>query len=84
MMNIPRDRVFRCINGERAYQDDKWPNSMGKSVDEFALYIQGYANELTSVASHTDDQAAKLAVVRKIGALAVACMEANGTVARED
>lgn len=79
-----RRSAYAAIDSERAYQDDKWPNSLDKTIDEFALYICEYAAQLRHVASTTDDVTARLDAVRKVGGLAVACMEAHGAPLRGD
>lgn len=88
---MTREEVYRLIDGERDYQDNLWgktlssnkPGNGERTVDEFALYIAGYAQELTTIASHSADPNSKLAHVRKIAALAVACMEQHGAPARQ-
>lgn len=49
-----------------------------RSLDEFALYIFGYADDLMRLASHTNDPAPKREFVRKVAGLCVACMEQHG------
>ena len=90
---MERVEVYKVIDGERDYQDEKWKGTasgdtpgkgaLDRSVDEYALYIQGYTNELTHLASHYGNPSMKLDVVRKIAALAVACMERHGAVERK-
>ena len=78
--------IFNIIESERKYQDSKWghtlsddrPGDGSRSVDEFALYISGYAAVLVHAASTTGTPNSKLEVVRKIAALCVACMEQHG------
>jgi len=84
-----REKVYERLDGERDYQDIKWnsPNNKGsldRTVDEFATYIQHYSNHLINVAAMTDNDKEKLEVIRKIGALAVACGEAHGLPEREN
>jgi hypothetical protein len=86
-----RDEVYQAINTERSYQDSRWgdtlsggrPGNGERSVDEFALYIIGYANDLLVNASHFGDQGDKLDIIRKIGGLTVACMEQHGAPKRK-
>ncbi len=86
-----RDDVFRAINTERSYQDQKWGDTLSggrpgkgeRSVDEFALYISGYTHDLVHNASHFGDPADKLDIIRKITALGVACMEQHGAPRRD-
>ena len=49
-----------------------------RSIDEFALYVEGYARDLAQLASHTNDPEPKLDFFRKVGALCVAAMEQHG------
>lgn len=85
-----RAEAFSAINSERDYQDKKWggtlsggrPGDGSRTVDEFALYIAGYADDLVRVASHFGDTKAKLEVIRKIAGLCVACMEQHGAPLR--
>ncbi len=83
-MKWTRGQVFQAFNSERDYQDEKWPDSLAAGLDAFALYIQGYANELTYIASHSGNPLEKLHAVRKVGALCVAAMEAHGAPHRDD
>jgi len=86
-----REIVYATIDTERDYQDRVWggkassgnPGNGNRTVDEFALYIQGYANDLANIASHSDDLEEKLHFVRKVAGLAVACMEQHGALPRE-
>ena len=85
-----REEVYQAIDTEREYQDRIWgdtlsddrPGDGSRSIDEFALYINGYAHVLMHTASHTGDPMSKLAVIRKITALGVACMEQHGAPRR--
>lgn len=89
-----RKEVYAAIDTERAYQDRMWAgtassrnpghdkNAQQRTLDEFALYIKGYADDLARIASHSDDPAEKLNFVRKVAGLAVACMEAHGAPPR--
>ena len=74
--------VMRAIMSERAYQDKKWGASESsegaRTLDEFARYISVYADQLKAlVGGH------KLHAVRKVAALAVACMEQHGAPLRQ-
>lgn len=53
-----------------------------RSIDEFALYVRGYAEDLAQLASHTNDPRPKLEFFRKVGALCVAAMEQHGAPPR--
>ena len=87
---IERKEVYEAIDSERDYQDEIWGNSLSggrpgngeRTVDEFALYIAGYTNDLVQNASHFAPSEEKLNIVRKIAGLAVACMEQHGAPKR--
>jgi hypothetical protein len=92
---LTRAEVYTVIDGERDYQDLRWgatlsgertpgPGQSGgdRSVDEFVLYILGYTNDAVNLASHFSKKEDVLAVVRKIAALSVACMEQHGAPKR--
>lgn len=89
-----RSVVYSALDAERDYQDWRWAGTssddkqsdkpaLDRSIDEYTLYIQGYVNELVHIASHSGNSKDKLDVVRKVGALCVACMEQNGVVERK-
>lgn len=88
---IDRDGVYIAIDTERDYQDEKWGATLSggrsgngdRTVDEFALYIAGYTDDLVKIASHFGNEADKLHIIRKIAGLCVACMEQHGAPIRE-
>lgn len=85
-----RKDVYAAIDSERDYQDTRWgktassgrPGNGDRSIDEFVLYILGYANRLADFASISDDSAQKLECIRKVTTLGVACMEQHGAPPR--
>ncbi len=85
-MSTPRQEVYRAIDSERAYQDSKWGQSLSsdrpgngeRTIDEFALYIVGYAHKLLDNAATFANPEEKLSAVRKVAGLCVACMEQHG------
>jgi len=89
-MTVPREEVYAAFDSEREYQDMRWGDTLSggrpgdgeRTVDEFSLYIIGYANDLLVNASHFGNQRDKLDIIRKIGGLAVACMEQHGAPMR--
>lgn len=81
MPKATREEVFAAINNERDYQNLKW-GEPEHEVDSFVTYIQGYANELTRIASHTDNVKQRLDFIRKVGTLCVAAMEQHGVTTR--
>ena len=85
-----RSDVYELIDGERDYQDAKWCSNRSsgeagngeRTIDEFSLYILGYAQDAARLASHILDRNLKLAEIRKVAALCVACMEQHGAPER--
>jgi hypothetical protein len=86
------DKVIQAIDSERDYQNRKWGNSLSggrpgkgeRSVDEFALYIIAYADDLLKYAGHYASDTDKLEIIRKITSLGVHCMEQHGAPLRVD
>jgi len=95
-MTMKREEVYESIDSERDYQNKRWngtkssrqpsdaPNAMERSIDEFALYVARYTNQLVNVCGSTDYPDTKLEVFRKIAALCVACGEAHGMPKRQE
>lgn len=79
-----REAAFAAIDGERSYQERRWPNH-AHTPTEFLVYIVDYAQEALHVTSRNSDTVAGDKVlhnIRKVAALAVSCMEQNGTLTR--
>lgn len=91
MTNHVRLDAYSAIDGERAYQAERWnentTSSKGlHSVTEFLVYIRDYTEEaLHYLTRNADPQGAEFALhsLRKIAALAVAAMEQRGVRHRE-
>lgn len=88
---VDRYAVYECINTERNYQDERWPGHK-HSITEYLVYIKHYLDLAMTKRSTRDDHIDQLNVhsqesslndLRKIAALAVACMEENGCIDRE-
>jgi hypothetical protein len=86
------DDVLAALRSELAYQRIAWgdvesSNTKGvggyRTLDEYALYIQGYANDLAHIASHESDPKNKLDFVRKVMTLCVSAMLQHGAPLRE-
>jgi hypothetical protein len=90
-VKTPRAQVYRAIDSERYYQDALYgatlsserPGNGDRSVDEYALYIVGYAHELMKQAAKYSNPDEKLHAVRKVAGLCVACMEQHGAPLRD-
>ena len=82
---MKREDVYKLIDGERYYQDTQPLRPEGDAVTPVAnwiLYIQQHLGR-ASDQIYWLDEAAALEDIRKIAALAVACMEYNDTKARK-
>lgn len=85
-----RESVYKAIDTERVYQNQRWgntgsskqPGNGERTIDEFALYISEYADQLRHICGTSDDRIVKMNAVRKVGALCIACMEQHGAVSR--
>ena len=91
MNRATREEIYHAIDTERNYQDTLW-NSFTTtsdgihSVSEWLVYIEDYLNEAKHVVSRRADpegSSRALDILRKVGAMCVACMEQNGCTVRE-
>jgi ribonucleotide reductase beta subunit family protein with ferritin-like domain len=83
-MKIEREIVYKAINQEREYQETRWPRPQHNHTNtEYLVYIQYYVNQALTAVSCEDGDGATFPALRKIAALAVAAMEENGVVFRE-
>ena len=86
---MKRSVVYEAFDGERDYQDEKWGGNGTHgihSITEFLVYIRDYTEEALHIETRVEDEPANykaLDIVRKIGALAVACMEQHGAPKRQ-
>ena len=87
---MERSEVYKIIDGERAYQDERWNENTTESRGlhnpyEWLVFIQDYLTEAIHIASREEEPAAKektMEWIRKIGAMSVAAMEQNGVKPR--
>lgn len=92
---MKREEVYKMIDSERDYQNDIWngsksdrqpsnsPGAMERTIDEFALYVSKYTQDLVQVCGSSDHPLVKLEVFRKIAALCVACGEEHSMPERK-
>jgi len=85
---MKRKDVYKLIDGERDYQDSRWNNDEetrsgksdildeNKSLAEWLIYIEFHLNEAKHGVYALEPKQAKHSI-RKLAALAVACMENN-------
>jgi hypothetical protein len=88
---LARSKAYDAIDSERTYQKERWRYSPSKgsshSVTEYLVYIRARVEDALDEVSHASDPKASrdaLEEVRKIAALAVACMEQHGAPVRQD
>lgn len=85
----PRSTVYKAIDGEREYQNMKWPSPNGpdhdgywrdrlRTLHEFIQDMRKYV----AIADSCETAPGALDSIRKIAALAVACMEQHGAPER--
>ena len=80
---MDRQEVYRLIDGERDYQDVRWQKpEHSHSVTEYLVYVRDYVEDALHRVSHEDGDEGVRPHLRKIGALAVACMEDHGAPPR--
>jgi len=88
---MTRDDVYKLIDGERTYQNAIWNEHTTASKGlhtptEFLCFMQDYLTQAIHQVSRNGEPEASwqgLDTIRKIAALAVACMEQHGAPARK-
>lgn len=83
---MEREDVYKLIDGERDYQDSKWPEPrpMDDNITPVAawiLYMEHHIQQ-AKFQIYILDESAALEHIRKIAGLGVACMEHNTTKPR--
>ncbi len=84
-----RQEVYQVIDGERDYQDDKFPavNGFSASPEGFLLVIEELSTQARASITRGNlpplgNGDVALDFIRKIGATCVRALEQHGTVAR--
>ena len=86
MKQLSRQQVYDLINEERHYQDEKWvgaPHDKEHYVSDWLIYIRIYLTKAENALYELSIEDA-MDAVRKITAMGVAAMEANGCPKRKD
>ena len=94
MSKLTRSEAYSVIDSERAYQEMRMvrdgstslPPGQPHTPEEFILYMEHYlhlAREKASTVWGPDAKAQTMDIVRKVTALGVAAIEANGCPRRE-
>jgi hypothetical protein len=84
---MERKNVYNLIDGERDYQNSKWPQGRPKgdeecSVAEWLIFMEKCLNDAKNNIYNLKESEA-LSCIRKVTALGVACMEYNETESRK-
>lgn len=72
---MDRTRVYKVIDSEREYQEQKW-GTQEKDLLSYITILEDYINKAREAWYKGDTQA--MDVIRKLGALCVACAEEHG------
>lgn len=83
---MERTDVYKLIDGERDYQDKVQGNKYDLKAHPVAaeiLMMQQYANDAANAWTHNKGDDIALAMIRKVAALGIRCMEHHGAPARE-
>ncbi len=80
-----RSEVYDAIDGERTYQDERWPSSREQSVGDEILLAEHYL-ELArhQWAAEAPPEARTMHFVRKVAGILVRAMERHGAPRREE
>ena len=86
----PREKVYKIIDSERDYQKKRWGGDQETQINSFILYMEHHlqrAREVASTQTNGNNNPgatgeSSLDCIRKVTALGVACMEANGAPKR--
>lgn len=89
-LKMDRSDVYKCINGERDYQDIRWNTNLRKNdvpneekpIAEWLNYIE-YQLMKAKTENYRLSTETTLTAIRKIAALAVRCMEIHGCPERK-
>jgi len=86
----PRAKVYKAIDGERAYQASQWQKNGARkghpnyrdddkhSVTEWLMFREPYYQAAAVAADTAGEQEVALHNIRKLTALGVACLEEHG------
>lgn len=79
---MDRSDVYKLIDGERDYQDKRWPDSGASEVGSHLALIDSYIRRAIDAWSNEKGDAGGLDVIRKVAALCVRAMEMHGAPPR--
>ncbi len=85
---MTRKEVYKLIDGERDYQDAllpdrREPKGTPHSVGDYLTMLRSYMHKADEAWTYNAGDTAALDVIRKIGAIAIHCMEDHGAPERK-
>lgn len=81
--NLKRVRGFVALDGEREYQEDKFPGVEPLAGELILLRVYLEKAEATFVFTHGDPkEKSTMDIIREIGGICLRCMENHGSVER--
>lgn len=84
---MERRQVYKILDGERAYQDEKWGGNLhdrNHAVESWMTYMDYYLHQAKRRISTEAGVQGGLDELRKVVALGIACFEANGVPKRDE
>lgn len=84
MSRVSREDVYESVSSEREYQVRKWgvDHDENESVGNFLIYLERHLQLAKDAYIDSMYESQALEHVRKVAALAVACMEQHGAPRR--
>ena len=79
---MKREDVYSVLDGERAYQQYKWPGH-SHTPGEYLLYVEHHIQKARERGATEGGDLGLLNEMRKAAALCVACFEENGVPTRK-
>lgn len=82
---MTREAVYKAIDSERNHQDRKWgtPEKHPHEVGAWVTLIRKFVNDAEVAWSGSSNDYTALIEIRKVAAIAVACMEQHGVIQRD-
>lgn len=83
---MQREEIYKILDGERDYQEDRWGGEDHNRKHEIAswiLYMEHYLTQAREIASMNGDETLALDKIRGVVAMGIACFEIYGVSARK-
>lgn len=79
---MDRSEVYKLIDGERDYQNTKWPRDHEHEAGAYVAMIHAYSTKALIAWTDNPGDEAALDVIRKIAGICVRAMEKHGAPPR--